>query len=122
GGMVVSMIICAVYPTMHELRPAVMANNNFCTSIVKSLYSIDNAAVLLPSMHVLISCLLCIAIWTSESLKKNTLIKISSLILSVAICFSTVLIKQHSILDVILALILVMPFYWFGDFVGRKTS
>ena len=97
--MIVSTLICVVYPSVHELRPAVFENSNLCTRLVQLLYSTDNPAVIMPSMHTSVSVLLAVAIWTSESLRHCTWAKISSAVLSTLIVLSTVLIKQHSVLD-----------------------
>lgn len=97
--MIVSTLICVVYPSVHELRPAVFENSNLCTKLVRLLYSTDNPAVIMPSMHTSVSVLLAVAIWTSESLRHCTWAKIGSAILSTLIVLSTVLIKQHSVLD-----------------------
>lgn len=111
GGMVISMIICFVYPSAHELRPTEFAGSNFALELVRYLYSVDNPAVIFPSMHVLISCMLYISIVKSESLGKNRLVRALSFLLSLAITLSTVFIKQHSILDMFFAFILIVPIY-----------
>ena len=38
----VSMLICTLFPSTHELRPAVFPRDNLLTDAVKFLYSIDN--------------------------------------------------------------------------------
>ena len=83
--MIVSTLICVVYPSVHELRPAVFENSNLCTRLVQLLYSTDNPAVIMPSMHTSVSVLLAVAIWTSESLRHCTWAKIGSAVLSTLI-------------------------------------
>lgn len=109
SGMAISTLICFIYPSMHELRPVVFARENICTALVKALYETDNPAVIFPSMHVLISLLLAISLWTAECMKGKTAVRIAGTVLSVLICMATVFIKQHSILDVYFALVMVIP-------------
>ena len=60
----VSMLVCTLYPSTHELRPAVFPRENLLSAAVGFLYSIDNPtmpACILPSMHVLVSLVLAAA-------------------------------------------------------------
>lgn len=117
AAMIVSTLICIVYPSVHELRPAVFENSNLCTWLVELLYSTDNPAVIMPSMHTSVSVLLAVAIWSSESLRRCTWAKLGSVVLSTLIVLSTVLIKQHSVLDLfaglgMAAVICAVTFLW----------
>lgn len=52
-----------------------------------------------------------IAVWRSKCFAGRKVIKAAMLALGVSIIFSTVLIKQHSMLDVLLALLLSAVMY-----------
>lgn len=120
-GMAVSTLICFIYPSMHELRPVVFERQNICVELVKMLYETDEPAVLFPSMHVLVSCLLAVSLWTAECMKGKTAARIAGTVLSVLICMATVFIKQHSILDVYFALILFVPICLVTYLFSRKA-
>ncbi len=122
SGMAISMVICFVYPSMHELRPAVFERTNICVWMVQVLYDSDNPAVIFPSMHVLVSCLLAVSVWIAESLKGKTAVRISATVLSVLISMATVFIKQHSILDVFFGLALVPVICVAAYFVFRRKA
>ena len=66
---------------------------------------------LFPSIHVYNSLAVHIALHRSEWFQKHKAFDIASLILCVSICMSTVLLKQHSITDVIGASILMAVMY-----------
>ena len=105
-----SMFICTVYPSMHDLRPAESAmGNDFFTALVKWNYANDNPYCILPSMHCLLAIVITVGLITSDSLKGNLLVKILCPIYTVLVMLSTVFIKQHSIVDVFLAMGLSVP-------------
>ena len=121
----VSMLICTLFPSTHELRPAVFPRDNLLTDAVKFLYSIDNPtmpACILPSMHVLVSLVLAAAVLKSECLRGKTLIKAGACVLSVLICAATVFIKQHSIVDVYAACALFVPIYFAVYFIWKTKE
>ena len=83
------------------------------------MYKIDYACVnIMPSMHVMSSVGVSIAISESPNLRKIKWLNISGWILTILISLSTVFIKQHSILDVFVALIVCIPLY----FIVYKTE
>lgn len=110
-GMTIFLIFSSIYPNAHELRPTTFERSNIFTSLVAFTYSIDTPTNILPSIHVYNSIGCHIGIMKSEVLKNNPLIKSISLIISVSIVLSTVFIKQHSIIDGILAIILISIVY-----------
>ena len=110
----VSMLIATVFPSTHELRPIDFPRDNFLTECVKFLYKIDNPlipAVIMPSMHVLVSLVLATVVIKSGCYEGKVKVKISACVLSVFICASTVFTKQHSILDVFAAIGLYVIIY-----------
>lgn len=111
-GMTICLIIYTVFPNGIDMKPTEFARDNFMVDIVKHIYSIDTPTNVLPSIHCLNSIGIHIGIMKSEKLGQNKVVCISSLILAVSICLSTVFIKQHSILDVFAAIILAFPLYY----------
>lgn len=98
------------FPNGQNLRPAEFTDPNIFTWLVGRLYHADTNTNVIPSMHVL-GCMAavfglfrccCTPRWA----------KIGVIILTVLINASTVFIKQHSILDVIIALIVSVVLYF----------
>ena len=89
-------IIYIFYPTT-MIRPEV-TGTDFCSSLVKLIYSVDKPYNLMPSIH-------CMDSWfcwrgISGCKKVPDWYKKFSLILAVLICLSTLLVRQHVIIDV----------------------
>lgn len=122
-GMTVFIIISAVFPNGHHLRPRVFTRDNIFIHMVQMLYRIDTSTNVLPSIHVYNSVAVMIAVARTKILKNRPVIKWSLMALGFSIICSTVLIKQHSLLDVTTALMLSVLTYsicYKNEFVNRK--
>lgn len=105
-GMTLFLLISFVFPNGHELRPLYIARDNPFTRLARFLYSIDTPTNIFPSIHVFNSVAAHMAIVNSDSLGKRKWVCGLSLILTVSIVLSTVFLKQHTVIDVLGALIL----------------
>jgi membrane-associated phospholipid phosphatase len=90
-----------------------LGRSNIFTRALGRLYSIDTATNVFPSIHVYNSIGAMIAIRKSERLRQIKWLQISTFILTVLICMSTVALKQHSILDVFGGIALSIIMYAF---------
>ncbi len=106
AGMTIFIVVSAVYPNGHYLRPAVFPRDNVFTRMIAVLYESDTPTNVLPSIHVYNSIAIMIAVWRSKCFQGHKLITGFMLGLGASIICSTVLIKQHSMIDVLLAFIL----------------
>ena len=79
--------------------------------LLNAIYTSDTPTNVFPSIHVYNSLAVHIALHRSEWFQKHKAFDTASLILCVSICMSTVLLKQHSITDVIGASILMAVMY-----------
>jgi membrane-associated phospholipid phosphatase len=111
AGMTIFVIVSAIFPNGHHLRPRTFPRDNIFTKLIGYLYTVDTPTNVLPSIHVYNSVGIMIAVIRSKCFKNRKLIKTSMLILGVSIICSTVLIKQHSMLDVLLALMMSAIMY-----------
>lgn len=109
-GMVVFIIVSFVYPNGQNLRPVIESDNIFKWA-VNFLYTIDTSTNILPSLHVYASVACDIALCRDWRFKKHPSWIWVSHILNVFICLSTMFLKQHSVIDVIAALICSLVFY-----------
>ena len=108
-GMTLFLIISTLWPNGHNLRPAVMPRDNVFTSMIAMLWKTDTPTNLWPSIHVYNSMGAHFAITHSRELMQSRWgkgIRIASGILAVAIILFTMLIKQHSVFDVMTGLAL----------------
>lgn len=107
-GMSICLFIYTIWPNGHNLRPdlASLGRDNLFVRLVGFIYAADTPTNVCPSIHVLNSVGCCIAIFHSSSLKSKRFLRAATLILTVAICASTVFLKQHSCFDVFCGLLL----------------
>ena len=113
-GTLIFIMISALYPNMQDLRPEVFERDNIFVGLVQMLYATDTPTNVLPSLHVYMSIITNMAICDETGFKKNERICCISKILCVAIILSTMLIKQHSVIDVGMGIIMAyMAYDWF---------
>lgn len=90
-------------PSRQALRPEVFPRDNFLTGAVRFLYSIDTPTGVCLSMHVAWSLAL-VSAWTR---KKDSSVSWRLFVTAwcALICISVVFIKQHSVLDILAAIL-----------------
>lgn len=111
SGMTIFLIISTIFPNGHNLRPEVFERDNIFVHMVQFLYSVDTPTNICPSIHVYNSIGTYIAITKSGRLKNKKQITIPAFFLTISICASTVFLKQHSIVDVIAAVVIAVILY-----------
>lgn len=119
-GMTIFIAVSVVFPNIHLLRPEVMPQENVFTQMIGFLYRIDTPTNLTPSIHVYNSLAVIAAYWNWDW-KKDSGRALTALckyagrafitLLGMSIIFSTVLIKQHSFSDVVIAAALYLVTY-----------
>ena len=105
-GMTLLLVISLLWPNGHTLRPRSFERDNIFVDMVRYLYTIDTPTNIFPSIHVFNSVACCIAIRSSSALKKHRILQTCVFLLTVSIVMATVFLKQHTIIDVIAALVL----------------
>ena len=94
-----SLIICMLFPNCQLLRADLPHPDSLSEFIVAAIYAADTPTNVLPSMHV-VGCLgVMAAVFDGEDFAHRG--RWIFVLWGVAICASTVFVKQHSILDVI---------------------
>ncbi len=106
----VSLIIYIVYPTKQMLRPEDFSRDNVFIRVVRFLYGFDTNTNVCPSMHVIGSMAVYFAARKSK-LFSGRLVRCAFLITAVIISVSTVFLKQHSILDIVWAVVVSIGAY-----------
>ena len=92
-----------------------MDTSNICGMLVSFLYKTDTPTNVLPSIHVFNTMALCFAVHGNKELQKRKLLTLSSDILGVLIVLSTMFLKQHSVIDVSLGLVMSVMLQMIGD-------
>ena len=96
-----AVVIFLVFPNKQELRPETIMGDNVFLDLVRIIHSVDTNTNVCPSLHVCYSLALA-SVWLREG--RWVITKITYVILAILISLSTIFIKQHSVLDIFVAL------------------
>ena len=97
----IAIAIFLVFPNKQDLRPEIIPVDNILSRLVFIIHSVDTNTNVCPSLHVCYSFAL-VSIWLRCGKHLST--KIMYVTLSILISLSTVMIKQHSVMDFLLAI------------------
>lgn len=112
-GMFTCLIIYMIWPNQQNLRVN-LNNTNIFQTLVSFIYTIDSPTNVCPSIHVYNSIMMMISLFKSECMKNHKLLSVINIIIAVLICLSTMFIKQHAFVDVVLAIVLCIVIYNIG--------
>ena len=100
----------AIVPTGLDLRPYRVYGSDLFAQAVRMLYATDTPLNVCPSIHVFNSVTLMMAYYRSRIFETpgRRWMRPASAVLCVSIIASTVLLKQHSCIDVLLGILLAM--------------
>ena len=118
AGFGFSMVFCVLFPNGQDLRPASFARDNFFTWLLGRVYAADTNTNVLPSMHIIGCVAACLGVYRSAGLRRW---RLPITLVAVLICLSTVLVKQHSILDIFAGFAVCVPL-WFIFYYRRPCS
>lgn len=99
---ITAMAIYIIFPNRQDLRPTEFVRENIFTDIVHLLYTFDTDTNVCPSLHVAYSIGIA-STWLKEpavSKKCKALVTVFCLL----VCISVAFVKQHSVVDIIVAL------------------
>ena len=126
-GMTAYIIICYIFPNgLKDFRPGNLTADNPINHLIAWLYNTDTSTNVFPSIHVYNSIGVHVAINKTDKIKSR-LIKNASLVLCILICFSTIFLKQHALIDVIggcaMGRIVYILIYKtkFSEFIDKRT-
>lgn len=104
-GMGVSYGIYLLFPNGQNLRPALASlGEGWHHDLIRWLYRVDTPTNSNPSMHVIDSMAVYLALSRDQWLSGRRVFQSVNLGLNLVIIASTLLVKQHSVIDVICAL------------------
>ena len=104
SGMTIALACYAVLPTALDLRPYWVPGSDIFAQTVRFLYRTDTATNVCPSIHVFNSVTLMMAYYRSRIFETpgRRWMRPAANVLGMAIILSTMLLKQHSCIDVVL--------------------
>lgn len=98
AGLSLSILIFFAFPNGQELRPSQVAGGDLSALLVRAIYAADTNTNVLPSMHVVGTLAAMAAAFDTKTISRWA--KWAIVALGLLINASTVLIKQHSALDI----------------------
>lgn len=101
AGMTLSLVICALIPNGVDLRPASVPGDDIFARAVRWLYRTDTDTNVFPSIHVFNAVTVSLAYQRSSLLGRpgREWVRGTAHLLCAAIVLSTLLLRQHSVLD-----------------------
>ncbi len=110
AGMTIALAVYVVVPNGLDLRPYRVYGSDFFARTVRQLYDTDTATNVCPSIHVFNSVTLMMAYYRSRIFDEphRRWMRPAAAVLCVSIIASTVLLKQHSCIDVVLGILLAL--------------
>lgn len=121
SGTIVCFICYIVVPNGINLRVDVPDRNVFCYLLNHFLWKVDAAVNVCPSLHVSTSVAIALVTYRSKWFKEKetgekalafALLKWAVIFMMILICISTMFVKQHSIVDVILGTLVSVILYF----------
>ena len=116
----VSTVVYLLWPTCQNLRPETFPRDNLMTKLVGMLYAVDTSTNVCPSEHVIGSLALWAAAANTKSFREHKGLVSAVGVVCVVIILSTMFLKQHSFVDVMMALPLCAVAYFLCY--GRKSG
>ncbi|MDD6965931.1 MAG: phosphatidic acid phosphatase [Candidatus Faecousia sp.] len=102
----VAMACYIFFPSRQDLRPEVFPRENFFTWVLGLIYTFDTNTGVCPSLHVAYSLAIVSVMVKDENLSKP--LKLFVTVFSILVCLSTAFVKQHSVVDILAALPVVL--------------
>jgi membrane-associated phospholipid phosphatase len=102
----VAIVIFIIYPNKQTLRPEVLPRANGFSALVGLIHSVDTNTNVCPSLHVAYSFAMA-SVWAKERRASLTFKWVMG-VTCLMVCLSTVFIKQHSVVDVFVSLVMCM--------------
>ena len=125
SGIIFAVFIFSFFPNGIAFRPEDPAfwpntvnplpdRQNAAMWIVKLLFNNDPPRNVMPSLHCYESVVVCVALFKAKIFKHPILGNFLSVLLAALICLSTVIVKQHSVLDFFAGIGLAVPMYFWA--------
>ena len=110
AGMTIALSCYVLLPTGLALRPYRVYGSDIFARLVRMLYAVDSSKNVCPSIHVFNSVTLMMAYYRSRIFEepRRRWMRPASAVLCLSIIASTVLLKQHSCIDVVMGILLAM--------------
>jgi len=111
SGMTLFLIISTFFHNGLNIRPTHINDTNIFTHLVLALHRVDTPTNVFPSIHVYNTLAVCIAVWHSKKLANHPVVRGVLYGIGLSIILSTMFLKQHSVIDVMGAIVMTVGFF-----------
>lgn len=111
AGMTTALIIYTVFPNGIHIRPDLEPEKNIFCWLTSMIYQSDTPTNVFPSLHSYTSVLFIFFVRRTKLAKTHRCVRIGSVVISLSIVASTVLLKQHCVLDMLAGTIMASAMY-----------
>lgn len=124
AGMTLSLLFYVVVPNGLALRPHSVPGTDFFAEAVRALYRHDTPTNVCPSIHVFNSVTLMLAYYRCNcfDVPGRRWMRPAAAILCLSITLSTMLLKQHSVIDVVFGILLALALDYAATVLQTETS
>ena len=122
GGMTLALLFYAIVPNGLALRPAYVPGQDIFACAVRRLYRTDTPTNVCPSIHVFNSVTLMLAYLRSScfAAPRRRWMRPAAVVLCLSITASTMLLKQHSVIDVLFGALLALALDYAATVLERQ--
>ena len=110
-GMGICLAVYVIFPNGITFRPAI-TQEDLISRVMAGTFLVDPPNMVTPSMHVFSSIAVHLSLLKSRYTNRKKPLIALSFVLMVLICASTVLVKQHSVIDVVCGVALAIALYF----------
>ena len=124
AGMTLSLLFYVIVPNGLSLRPHTVPGTDFFAEAVRALYRSDTPTNVCPSIHVFNSVTLLLAYYRCRCFDApgRRWMRPAAAVLCLAISLSTMLLKQHSVIDVVFGILLALALDYAATVVQHEAS
>ena len=124
AGMTLSLLFYVIVPNGLSLRPHTVPGTDFFAEAVRALYRSDTPTNVCPSIHVFNSVTLLLAYYRCRCFDApgRRWMCPAAAVLCLAISLSTMLLKQHSVIDVVFGILLALALDYAATVVQHEAS
>ncbi|MCR4839081.1 MAG: phosphatase PAP2 family protein [Eubacterium sp.] len=119
--LTLALFIFLFWPTGHDMWPKEFPRHNFFTWIVEQIYGTDHPTNVCPSEHVSTAFGVVLAARETKHLSSRKWM-IYFWAEAILVCVSVVFIKQHSILDVLAAIPVILIGYFWAFYLPKREE
>lgn len=121
SGAFICAAVFVLYPTCVDFRPSAEGSGLF-SALCRLIYANDAPVNVFPSLHCYEALVMHLATFRNPPLRAHKRLRLASFALVVLICLSTLLVRQHSVADLVAGCTLAVVMYCLTAWIFNRRS